>query len=86
MPNVLHLVKSSGPDHPWDILSQRAASNGQTSVVLIQDAVTTTARSPFPTFVLVPDAERRGIRSSYPLIDDEQLLDMILAAETVVVW
>lgn len=86
MTTTLHLVKSAGRNHPWDLLSQQASANADASVVLIQDAVAANPGSPFPTFVLAPDAAQRGVRPSYPLIDDETLLTMILEAETVVVW
>ncbi len=86
MAKTLHLVKSAGNTHPWDLLSHHVSTNADTSVVLIQDAVAANPGSPFPTFVLAPDAAQRGVRPSYPLIDDETLLKMIFEAETVVVW
>ncbi len=86
MAKTLHLVKSAGGNHPWDLLSQQATTDAKTSVVLIQDAVAAPPHSPFPTFALAHDAAERGVPASYPLIDDETLLTMILDAETVVVW
>ena len=86
MAKTLHLVKSAGRTHPWDLLSQHVSANAEASVVLIQDAVGANPGSPLPTFVLAPDAAQRGVSPSYPLIDDETLLTMILEAETVVVW
>jgi sulfur transfer complex TusBCD TusB component (DsrH family) len=86
MRTVLHLVKSAGTGHPWDLLSQPALRNERASVVLIQDAVTADPALPVPTFALAADAARRGVSPSCPLIDDERLLDLIWEAETVVVW
>ncbi len=86
MRTVLHLVKSAGTGHPWDLLSQPALRDERVSVVLIQDAVTVDPALPVPTFALASDASQRGVHPPYPLIDDERLLDLIWEAETVVVW
>lgn len=85
MANTLHIIKSAGAIHPWDVLGD--ASPDSCSIVLIQDAVTARPTAPCPIFALSPDAETRGTRETpYPLIDDTRLLEMIWEADRVVVW
>jgi len=86
MIKTLHVIKSIGNHHPWDILSKPPLRDHSASVILIQDAVAARADTLFPTFVLAPDAAKRGVKPPYPLIDDDQLLAMILEADTVMVW
>jgi hypothetical protein len=86
MARMLHIVKSAGSPHPWDLLTQQASTGGAYTIVLIQGAVA--SRPPFacPTFVLERDAQTRGTSPPYPLIDDDRLVDLIWEADTVVVW
>ena len=86
MAKTLHLVKSAGTSHPWDLLSTPSFQATDASIVLLQDAVVANVELQFPTFVLAPDAVRRGVTPPYSLINDDQLLDMILEADTVLVW
>ncbi|HET8760832.1 MAG TPA: hypothetical protein VFN94_07175 [Nitrospiria bacterium] len=85
MGHTLHIVKSVGSPHPWDLIAQHASTD-EYMIVLIQDAVA--ARPPLagPTFVLERDARARGASTTYPLIDDDRLVDLIWEADTVVVW
>jgi len=86
MAKVLHLVKSVGASHPWDLLSGPSFQGVDASIVLLQDAVAATVDLPFPVFVLEPDARQRGAITRYSPIDDDRLLDMILEADSVIVW
>ncbi|MFZ5862247.1 MAG: hypothetical protein ACOYXR_05330 [Nitrospirota bacterium] len=85
MVHTLHLVKRTDATYPWDLISPRGASDA-CSIVLIQDAVGARPPMTCPTFVLERDAQARGIDSSYPLIDDNRLADLIWEADSVVVW
>lgn len=84
MASTLHIIKSSGAVHPWDLLTQQASES--LSVVLIQDAVTTQRSVPCPIFALARDVRARGADTSYPVIDDDRFLEMIWEADSVVVW
>jgi sulfur transfer complex TusBCD TusB component (DsrH family) len=83
---TLHIVKSAGPIHPWDLLAQQTAASDSCSVVLIQDAVTATSPVPCPTFALARDVEARRADTPHPLIDDDRFLEMVWEADSVVVW
>jgi hypothetical protein len=83
---TLHIVKSAGAIHPWDLLAQQTGTPDSCAVVLIQDAVTAKSPAPCATFALARDVQTRGSDTQYPLIDDDRLLEMIWEAETVVVW
>jgi hypothetical protein len=86
MAGTLHIVRSAGAPHPWDLLAQQASATESCTIVLIQDAVGATPALPCPTFALRNDAQTRGTDTPYPLITDERLLEMIWGAERVVVW
>ncbi len=83
MTRTLHIIKSSGTVHPWDLLAQQGEPS---SVVLIQDAVTAHRSAPYPIFALARDVQTRGADTPHPVIDDDRLLDMIWEADLVVVW
>ncbi len=83
---TLHIVKSAGAVHPWDLLARQAATADTCTVALIQDAVTAKSSVPCPTFALARDVRARGADTLHPLIDDERLLEMIWEADSVIVW
>jgi hypothetical protein len=83
---TLHIIKSAGAVHPWDLLAQQTAPAQSSSVVLIQDAVTAQRSGPFPIFALARDVRTRGADTPYPVIDDDRFLEMIWEADSVVVW
>jgi hypothetical protein len=83
---TLHIVKSAGPTHPWDLLAHQASAGGACVVVLIHDAVAARPDWACPTYVLQRDAQARGAATPFPLIDEERLVDLIWDAGTVVVW
>lgn len=82
---MLHIVKSAGTVHPWDLLAHQAATDSCT-VVLIQDAVTARPAVPCRIFALARDVKARGAGTPHPTIDDDRFLDMIWEADSVVVW
>ncbi|MEW6682240.1 MAG: hypothetical protein AB1451_04850 [Nitrospirota bacterium] len=86
MAGTLHIVKSAGSVHPWDLLAHQTAATDSCSIILIQDAVAAQPGLPCPTFVLAGDAHARKTATPYPLIEDDRLMDMIWDADTVVVW
>ena len=86
MADTLHIVKSAGTVHPWDLLAHHAAAPESCAVVLIQDAVTVRPAVPCRIFALARDVEVRGADTPHPVIDDDGFLRMIWDAETVVVW
>ncbi len=86
MAGTLHIVRSAGAPHPWDLLAHEVAADTTCSVVLIQEAVSAAPGLPCPTFLLASDARSRAAASAYPMIDEQGLLDLIWDAEKVVVW
>ena len=84
MTRTLHIIKSAGAVHPWDLLAQAAPA--ESSVVLVQDAVTAHRFAPCPIFALARDVRTRGADTPHPVIDDDRFLDMIWEADSVVVW
>jgi hypothetical protein len=83
---TLHIVKSPGTAHPWDLLAHQAATSDSCTVVLIQEGVTARPALPCRIVALARDVTARGTDTPHPLIDDDRLLDMIWEADAVVVW
>lgn len=81
---TLHIIKSAGAVHPWDLLATQAPES--LSVILIQDAVTAQRSAAYPIFALARDVQTRGTKTPHPVIDDDRFLDMIWEADSVVVW
>lgn len=83
---VVHIVKRNDPLAIDLILRQSAGSS--TTVILIQEAAREVVGLAFPgdavsVFVLQDDAPENR---RYPLLDYPKMLDMILAADRVLVW
>ncbi|MFZ5877445.1 MAG: hypothetical protein ACOYXU_13710 [Nitrospirota bacterium] len=85
MAKTLHLIKRVDNSYPWDLIGPRAAADTY-SIVLIQDAVGAKPPMTCPTFVIERDAKTRGVTTSYPLIDETRLVELIWGADSVVVW
>jgi hypothetical protein len=85
MANTLHLVKRVDGTYPWDLIGSRAAAD-TCAIVLIQDAVNAKPPMACPTVVLERDATTRGVAASYPLIDENRLVELIWEADSVLVW
>ncbi len=85
MTRILHIIKSAGAIHPWDLLAQAAPAES-CSVVLVQDAVTAHRSAPCPIFALARDVQTRGADTPHPVIDDDRFLEMIWEADSVAVW
>lgn len=86
MAGTLHIVKSAGTAHPWDLLAHQAVASNSCTVVLIQDAVTACPAVPCRIVALARDVNARGVETPHPTIDDDGFLQLIWDAETVVVW
>jgi sulfur transfer complex TusBCD TusB component (DsrH family) len=83
---TLHVVKSAGTAHPWDLLAHQAATSDSCTVVLIQEAVTARPAVPCRIVALARDVAARGADTRHPLINDDRFLEMIWEADSVVVW
>ena len=83
---VVHILKRNDP-LAIDLILRQSAENPVT-VILIQEAAREVVGLAFPTdavsiFVLQDDASENR---RYPLVDYPKMLDMILAADQVLVW
>ncbi len=68
-----------------DPLIQQPHSGEETTVVLLHDAVGLQEVPASHVFVLAEDAAQRGVSSSAPSISYGELLDLVFAADRVVV-
>jgi sulfur transfer complex TusBCD TusB component (DsrH family) len=77
----LYILKQSDAPDALALLAQ--AARADSALVLIQDAVRLQPAFAGKVYVLRDDAQKRGVRASYPEIDYAQLLRMVLEAERV---
>lgn len=82
--HVLHLIRDPNDATALETLHRQARDPGtRVSVVLMHDAVSLIA--PLPGEALCLD-EGRGTRSARPVITPARLLELIFAADRVVLW
>jgi len=84
--STVHIVKRNDP-LAIDLIRRQSAENPVT-IILIQEAARKSVRRMFPSdvvsiFVLQDDAPDSPC---YPPVDYPKMLDMILAADRVMVW
>lgn len=86
MPHVLHLVKDPGDRTALEVLAHQARDPGiRLTVVLLHEARRLTGPLPGDVYRL-EEAPDGSPGSRYPAIGHDRLLELIFAADTVVVW
>jgi sulfur transfer complex TusBCD TusB component (DsrH family) len=86
MKKILHIVKNPDDPHALEVISRQGNGN-ELSVILIQDAVRVEPSLPGGAlFVLGEDAAERGVAPRSKVIGYEQMVELILKADSVVVW
>lgn len=85
---ALHIIKNTDDVYAWAAVSrQRETGHGHVSVLLLHDAVFT----PVPegldgVFACRDDAAARGVRTQALLVGYEEIVKMLLEADSVVCW
>lgn len=77
----LYILKQTEAPDMLALLAQ--AGRADSAMVLIQDAVGLQPQFAGAVYVLRDDAQTRGLRTTYPEINYEQLLQMVLEADRV---
>ncbi len=88
MPHVLHLIRDPGQRTALEVLAHQARDPGiRLTVVLLHEARALTESLPGEIYRLeeTPDGGPAS-PSPYPAIGHDRLLDLVFAADTVVVW
>ena len=85
---VLHIIKKTNDTYAWEAASrQRGKKDGQVFVLLLHDAVL--AQSPGDAdgvFACRDDVAARGVQTQAPLVGYEEIVKMLLEADSVVCW
>lgn len=82
---ILHLIKRVNDLYAQAAIQAQQGEN-QTSCVLIQDATLSVPELNVPVFALKEDVQARGGSPNVPLIDFDQLVDMLFEHDAVVCW
>jgi len=87
MEKTLHILKDEASEEPLQLL-QAAGAEGSTdfAVLLIQDAVRLNPSLNVPVYVMGDDLKKRGASSSHRIVSYDEMVEMILSAETVMTW
>lgn len=85
MKRVLHILKRKDDAFPLEIIRKETQSN-EVNVVLIQDAVDLNLNGIVAKVYLLSEDSKNSKNSSDPRIGYREMLDLILAADTVVTW
>lgn len=80
----LHILKDANPKEALSIISNPAPQGF--SIILIQDAVGLTLDWPVKIYVLEEDARARGLISRFERIGYPEMLELIMASDSVAVW
>ncbi len=85
---ILHIIKKTSDTYAWDtVVLQREKGGEQVEVLLLHDAVFT----PLPdewswVFACKDDVTARGIGTVATLVEYENIVEMIIDADSVICW
>lgn len=82
---ILHLVKQINDRCAQAAIEAQQGEN-QISCVLIQDATLSVPKLDVPLYALKEDVQARGATVNIPLIDFDQLVDMLFEHDAVTCW
>lgn len=87
MKRVIHILKDANCEEALTLIGPQATANEEDlTILLIQDAVKLTPSVAAKVCVLEEDAKARGVKSPFEPVDYEKMVEMILAADTVMTW
>jgi sulfur relay protein TusB/DsrH len=87
MNRILHILKDPDSTKALKLIGLQAANHPENlAILLIQDAVKLTPSIAAKVYVLQEDAEARGVQPPFEGVNYEKMVEMILAADTVMTW
>ena len=87
MNRTLHILKESTCAEALNLIEQQASLRPSDLVILlIQDAVKLTPSLGTKIYVLEEDAKAREVKPPFESVDYKKMVEMILAADTVMMW
>ena len=82
---ILHILRTLHDASAWQIIAAQRRES-LVAVLLMHDAVLAPPPLDVPMFACEADVAARGIASSLPLLTYDQIVELVFAAERVVVW
>ena len=87
MNRTLHILKESTCAEALNLIEQQALLRpSDLAILLIQDAVKLTPSLGTKIYVLEEDAKAREVKPPFESVDYKKMVEMILAADTVMMW
>ncbi len=91
MNRILHILKELTCPEALNLIEQQSALGGalhpsDLAILLIQNAVKLTPSLGTKIYVLEEDAKARGVKPPFESVDYKKMVEMILAADTVMLW
>lgn len=84
---ILHIIKKTNDTYAWQTASRQRRKKGDRVVILLlHDAVFNPIQDDIGVFACQDDAVARGIKTKASLVDYEEIVRMLLDADSVVCW
>jgi len=84
---ILHIIKKTNDTYAWRTASrQQRGETNEVSVLLLQDAVFSPIRDDLEVFACRDDVRARGVHTEASLVDYEDIVKMMLNADSIVCW
>lgn len=85
--HILHILKDPNPKEALSAIAQQAGdSTNEVTILLIQEAVRLKPVATARVYVLEEDAKKRGVDSDLKKMSYSEMLDRILASDSVIAW
>ncbi len=84
---ILHIIKKIDDTYAWQTAAQQQKKEeNQVIILLIHDAVFNTVQDDTEVFACQDDVMARGVETKASLVDYEEIVKMLLDADSVVSW
>lgn len=84
---ILHIIKKTNDTYAWQAASrQRKKEGNRVIILLLQDAVFSPIQDDKEVFACQDDVAARGVRTKAALVGYEEIVGMLLDADSVVCW
>lgn len=84
---ILHIIKNIDDTYAWQTaVRQQKKGGNQVIILLIHDAVFNTVQDDTEVFACQDDVMARGVETKASLVDYEEIVKMLLDADSVVSW
>ena len=84
---ILHIIKKINDTYAWQTASrQQRKEENRVTILLLHDAVFDSVRDDVEVFACRDDALARGVNTKASLLGYEEIVRMLLDADSVVCW